>query len=192
MITYPLPEDDDVTEEQYLVSEPQAEYKSEFRNGRRVVMQGASRAHSLITVNLLRELAIQLKGKPCEVHTSDMRVRVAKAHLYTYPDVTIVCGEPQFDARDKYSLINPAAIVEVLSPKTQKYDRTEKFSHFQQLESLQEYILVSQDKIHVECRRLEASDWVTRYLTSRDEILEIRVAGCSFSLLEIYDKVELK
>ena len=137
MITYPPPVDSDITEDEYLVSEPQAEYKSEFRNGRKVVMQGASRAHSLITVNLLSELAIQLKKKPCEVHGSDMRVRVAKAHLYTYPDVTIVCGEPQFDTRDKYSLINPAVVIEVLSPSTQEYDRTEKFGYLQQLESLQ-------------------------------------------------------
>lgn len=144
------PIDDEITEEQYLVREPQAEYKSEFRQGRIVDMSGASPAHVRISGNLFAELHKRLKGKPCQANLSDQRTKVAAARLYTYPDVTVVCGKAQYDVKDRHALINPTVIVEVLSPSTEKYDRGEKFTYYKKLESFQEYVLISQDKVHIE------------------------------------------
>ena len=138
------------TPEEYLALERKAEYKSEYINGEIYAMSGASRAHILITVNLTRELSTQLRGRPCEVYASDMRVKVSPTGMYTYPDVAAVCGEARFEDGQVDTLTNPSVIIEVLSPSTEAYDRGEKFAHYRKLQSLAEYVLVAQDKMRVE------------------------------------------
>src|SRR4028118_400920 len=138
-----------ITPEEYLVFERQAEYKNEYFDGEIFAMVGASRKHNLITTNITRELSQQLKNKPCEVYSSDMRVRIPNANIYTYADLTVVCGEPKFEDAQFDTLLNPALIVEVLSKSTASYDRSQKFAFYRTIESLTDYILVAQDTIHV-------------------------------------------
>ena len=139
-----------LTPAEYLAIERAADYKSEFFADEMFAMAGAAPAHVLITSNVTRELGTQLKGRSCRVYPSDLRVKVSETGLYTYPDVVIVCGEQQFDDEHRDTLLNPTLIVEVLSPSTEAYDRGEKFDHYSQLESLQEYVMIAQDRPRVE------------------------------------------
>jgi Uma2 family endonuclease len=181
-----------LTEEQYLIREPQAEYKSEFRDGEVVAMVGASVAHSLITINLAREISLQLKNRPCRTYSSDTRIKVSRARFYTYPDLSVACGESVFDLRDKTALTNPTLIVEVLSPGTEDYDRGDKFNYYKKLDSLKEYVLVAQDRICVErFSRQESGRWKSAMVESIDDILELPAIGCRIAVRDVYDKVEL-
>src|SRR4051794_37409677 len=138
------------TPEEYLTLERAAEYKSEYLDGQILPMSGASRAHNIITAHLVRLLDTQFDGRPCQVYGSDMRVRVSATGLYTYPDVTASCGAQQFVGAHQVTLLNPTVIIEVLSPSTELYDRTEKFDHYRRLESLADYVLVAQDRVRVD------------------------------------------
>jgi Uma2 family endonuclease len=133
---------------EYLRFERSSEEKHEYINGFVIPMAGASREHNLITGNIASELRIQLKGKACETYSSNMRVRITPTS-YAYPDVAIVCGEPEFEDKDVDTLLNPTVIFEVLSKSTEKRDRMDKFADYRSINSLQEYILVSKDRIHV-------------------------------------------
>ena len=113
-------------------------------------MSGASRAHNLITGNIFGELRTLLKGSGCETYANEMRVSSPLTSSYFYPDVVVVCEEPRFEDDVFDTLLNPIIFVEVLSPSTEAYDRGEKFAHYRQLASLQEYVLVTQDKVLVE------------------------------------------
>src|SRR5205085_5334550 len=118
------------TPEEYLILERQAEYKSEYFNGEIFAMTGASRRHNLVAANVLASLHGQLRKRPCEVYSSDMRVKVSPTGLYTYPDVVVVCNDPLFDDKQKDTLLNPTVLIEVLSKSTASYDRGEKFEHY--------------------------------------------------------------
>lgn len=108
--------------------ERRAEHKSEYLAGQIIAMAGASRAHYLIVTNVAASLTTQLENRDCEVYSSDMRVRTPDTNLYTYPDVVVVCGEPQFEDSAFDTLLNPTLIVEALSPSTETKDRTTKFA----------------------------------------------------------------
>lgn len=180
------------TAEEYLARERKAEYKSEFVNGMIVAMAGANRSHSLILVNLSREVSRQLLGRPCETYTSDMRVRVSPTGLYTYPDLVAVCGEALFDDEHLDTLLNPTVIVEVLSPSTEAYDRGEKFAHYRRLESLREYVLVSQDKVRIESYVRQGAQWLLSEAGGLDDTVKLESIGCDLVLRDIYDKVRFE
>ena len=187
------PTDTLMSEEEYLVREPEAEYKSEFRDGRVVAMAGASLAHSVITGNMLGELHGQLKGKPCKAYPSDLRIKVAAIRFYTYPDVSVVCGAPVEDHRLAGTILNPTLLVEVLSPATAVYDRGQKFAHYKQLASLRDYLLVAQDSVRVEHFVLQQDrSWVATVLQSLDDVLELASIGCRVALRDIYEGVDVK
>jgi Uma2 family endonuclease len=135
-----------LTPEQYLAIERTAEFKSEFYDGEMFAMAGASFRHNVVRENLAARINAALQGGPCRSVSSDQRVKVTRTGLYTYPDIVIVCGEPQFDDADVDTLLNPQVIIEVLSESTANYCRTKKYRHYQQIESLREYILVEQDE----------------------------------------------
>src|SRR3989442_7543846 len=135
---------------QYLTLDRRAEFRSEYVDGDMVAMSGGSREHNLIVTNLVRELSFQLKGRPCEVYPSNMRVKVSATGLYTYPDVVVVCGEPKFEDENVDTLINPTLIAEVLSDSTEAYDRGAKFGHYRKVDSLTEYLLVAQKEPRIE------------------------------------------
>jgi Uma2 family endonuclease len=178
------------TPEQYLILERKAEYKSEYINGQILAMAGASRAHNLIAGNLYREISQQLRGRPCEAYISDMRVKVSRTGLYTYPDVVVVCGDIRFEDVSNDTLLNPTVLVEVLSASTEAYDRGEKFAHYRRLESLQEYVLVAQDKVRIEQYVRQGTQWVLSEVSAFEEAVPLASIGCDIALREVYDKVQ--
>jgi Uma2 family endonuclease len=181
-----------LTEEEYLAIERAAELKSEFFDGEMFAMAGASPPHVLITSNVTRELGNQLRHRPCRVYPSDLRVKVRKTGLYTYPNVVVVCGEQRFNDLKKYTLLNPTLIIEVLSSTTEAYDRGEKFEHYRQLESLKEYVLIAQDRHRVEwyLRQAQGKEWVLTVESDPQGIVPLSSIGCELHLEEVYDKVE--
>ncbi len=177
------------TPEEYLALERRADSKSEYLRGQVIAMAGATRSHNLIAGNFYREVSRQLRGRPCESYISDMRVKVGRTGLYTYPDVVAVCGEIQFEDIHNDTLLNPTVIVEVLSATTEAYDRGEKFALYRRLESLQEYLLVAQDKIRIEHYVRQETLWVLSEAGSVDEMVRLASIGCEVGLLDVYDKV---
>ena len=181
----------ELTPEAYLAIERQAAYKSEYFNGEMFAMAGASPHHVLIVTNVASELRWQLKKRPCTVYSTDLRVKVSTTGLYTYPDVTVVCGQPQFDDEHQDTLLNPTLIVEVLSQSTKDYDRGEKFEQYRTLESLREYILIAQNRCHVEqFVRQPDNRWLLSESNQLEDIIELSSIGCHLALTEAYDTVE--
>lgn len=181
-----------LTTEEYLARERQAEYKSEYYAGEVYAMVGASRKHNLIATNIVTALGQQLKKKPCELYTSDMRVRVPATGLYTYPDVVVACGEPKFEDEHVDTLLNPTLIVEILSTSTASYDRIKKFGYYRTVESLSEYLLVAQDEYKLEQYVKQADGrWLLSDISSREAIVELSSIQCSLALDDVYDKVAL-
>ena len=177
------------TPEEYIASERKAMVKSEYLKGQIIAMSGASLAHTRITTDIVTELNIQLRGGNCEVITNDMRVKTGPKGAYFYPDVIAFCGDPQFEDNVFDTLLNPILVIEVLSPSTEMYDRGEKFSHYQELASLREYILVSQDRIRVEQYRLLKTQWVETEYRRYEDVLPLVSIGCELPLQDIYRRV---
>ena len=179
-----------VTPAEYLAAERRSAHGSEYVNGRVYAMGGASRAHNLIVGNTFAEIRAQLRGRPCEAYVNDMRVKVQRTGMYTYPDVVGLCEEPRLEDEHVDTLLNPALIVEVLSPSTESYDRDETFAHYRRLESLREYVLIAQETCRVEHFRREGDHWVLTEISGPDAELAISSLGCSIKLRDIYDRVE--
>ena len=177
------------TPEEYIASERKAMVKSEYLKGQIIAMSGASLAHTRITTDIVTELNIQLRGGNCEVITNDMRVKTGPKGAYFYPDVVAFCGDPQFEDNVFDTLLNPILVIEVLSPSTEMYDRGEKFSHSQELASLREYILVSQDRIRVEQYRFLKTQWVETEYRRYEDVLPLVSIGCELPLQDIYRRV---
>jgi Uma2 family endonuclease len=180
----------DLTPEQYLVRERLAQFRSEYHDGQIRAMSGASRPHNLITVNLSSEINGQLKGRPCEVYSADMRVHVHATGDYFYPDIVAVCGEPRFLDGEFDTLINPQLIVEILSPSTEAYDRGEKFAQYQRIESLRGYVLIAQDEIRVERLSRQGDQWLLTTWDSAVGTLRLDSIDCDVRLSDIYAKVK--
>jgi Uma2 family endonuclease len=180
-----------LTPEEYLAIERKAEFKSEYYNGEMFAMAGASARHGWIVLNTAGELRQQLKGKPCRVSSSDLRIQVTATGLYTYPDVVVVCGEPQYAEGQNDTLLNPVLIVEVLSDSTRDYDLGRKFQHYRSLPSLAEYLIVEQTKPHVEhwVRQAENLGLLAEYSNLTDTI-RLEAIACTLPLSEIYDKID--
>lgn len=176
---------------QYLAIERAARQKSEYLNGEVFAMGGAGERHNLIAGNVFASLHSQMRGKPCKVYSSDMRVRVSATGLYTYPDVVALCGEASFDDEQQDTLLNPIIIIEVLSKSTEGYDRGEKFAHYRRLESLREYVLISQDESRVEhYMRQSDNQWLMSEVTQLQQSLNLPSIHCSLRITDVYDKVE--
>jgi Uma2 family endonuclease len=181
-----------VTPEEYLALERAAETKSEYLDGEIIGMTGASRRHSLIALNIGSELNQQLEDRPCEVHGSDLRVLVAARRLYTYPDVIVVCGELALTDRYRDTLTNPTVLVEVLSPSTEAYDRGAKFGHYRTLDSLREYLLVSQSQPRVDhfTRQDDGSQWLLSSVGDLAATIVLPSIQCQLAMNRIYKKVK--
>ena len=180
-----------LTVAEYLAIERRAEFKSEFYDGEMFAMAGASVEHNRVNKNLAVELGARLKGGPCELFISDLRVRIKRTGLYCYPDLVIVCGEPQYAEEDKDTLVNPRVVFEVLSPSTERYDRTTKFQHYKQLPSVQEYVLVAQDRAWCE-RFVRQPDgaWAQVAFDGLDAALELTAVPVAVPLADVYARVE--
>jgi Uma2 family endonuclease len=181
-----------ITPEEYLAFERQAEYKNEYFDGEIFAMTGASRKHNLINVNIAAVLHDQLRNHPCEIYSSDMRVRIPNANVYTYPDVAVACGEPLFEDDHVDTLINPILIVEVLSKSTASYDHVKKFGYYRSVASLMEYLLVAQDEYRVEQYTKQSDDhWLLTDIRSLEETVNLVSIQCALPLGEMYRKVQL-
>ena len=181
-----------LTPEQYLEIERKAEFKSEYYQGEMFLMSGAREAHNLIVMNASGELRQQLRARPCRNYMNDMRVRVNATGLYTYPDVTAVCGEPQFLDETRDTLLNPNLIVEVLSPSTEAYDRGRKFEHYRSVESVTEYLLVSSERVSAELyTRQPDGRWLLTAATRMEDSLDLQSVGVHLALADLYEKVDL-
>lgn len=179
-----------LTPEAYLALERASELKHEYRNGEMIPMTGASRRHNLIVANILAAIHHQLRKRPCEVYPSDMRVKVSRTGLYTYPDIAVVCGEPQLKDDYKDTLLNPTVIVEVLSRSTEGYDRGEKFEHYRTLSTLTDCILVAQDRIHVEHYQYRPNDeWLFTEYKRLDQVVNIQSIQCAIEVTDMYERV---
>ncbi|MBX3062833.1 MAG: Uma2 family endonuclease [Anaerolineae bacterium] len=178
------------TEEAYLAFERSSEIRHEHLNGRIYAMTGGTPNHNLISGNAYASLHSQLRDQPNRVYGSDQRVKVKRTGLNTYPDISVVWDTPQF-AND--TLLNPIVLIEVLSPSTEAYDRGKKFQHYRELESLQEYILISQSSHRVE-RYSRQSDgkWVLSDVIGLDASLELPSIQCRLALADVYAKVTLE
>ncbi len=173
--------------EDYLAIERDAEHKSEYVDGEAVAMAGASYVHNLIVANVVGALWGRLRGTPCAVMPSDLKVK-ASSKVY-YPDVTVLCGEPRFLDDEQDVLLNPTLIVEVLSESTKNFDRGEKFMRYRLVESLQDYVLIAQSETHVEHFRRDKDLWVLAETRDPGDHLVIESIGCELLLADVYDRV---
>ena len=181
-----------LTPEEYIASERKATLKSEYLSGEIIAMSGASNAHNLITMNTTTQLYNQLVEGGCRVFSSDMRVGIGTGVSYFYPDIAVTCDKPRFEDDAFDTLVNPQVIIEVLSTSTAGYDRGEKFIRYRQLESLQEYILISQDQVHVEHYLRQGKQWVLSEFSALENVLPLASIGAELSLNQIYRFVEVE
>ena len=188
MSTQPIPH---YTPEQYLAMEREAETKHEYFDGEIFAMSGASRSHVRLVTNLVVSLNNQLGDRPCSVYAADLRVRVDRTGLYTYPDVIVVCGEERFADDHEDTLLNPTVIFEVLSPSTESYDRGKKFRHYRTLDSLREYVLVSQEEPRIEQYvRQPGDEWLLHDAAGLDAELTLRSVDATLRLADVFNKIE--
>jgi Uma2 family endonuclease len=175
---------------EYLELEAATPEKHEFLDGEIFAMGGASAAHNLTVLNVGGELRQQLRGKSCIAYPSDLRVKVAPTGLYTYPDLTVVCGKPEFEQPGD-TLVNPAVLIEVLSDSSEAYDRGKKFEQYRTLVSLSDYLLIAQDKALVEhYNRQSGGRWLLSTANALSERIEIASIGCNLALAEVYLNVD--
>lgn len=175
--------------EEYLALERESETRHEYLDGEIFALAGASRPHNRIASNLVVALSNRLAGRECDVYSSDLRVQVEATGLFTYPDVVVTCGEERFADEHLDTLLNPLLIVEILSASTEAYDRGKKFEHYQQIGSLREFVLVSQDERRVERFLRQDGSWRYEMFgsgTVRGAEMELESLGISLPFSEIY------
>ena len=192
-----------LTPEEYIAFERKASpgseiIRHEYVNGELIAMSGASRVHNLLTINISTALHTRLRGRGCETYANEMRVSAPLTASYFYPDVVVVCEEPRFEDDVFDILLNPLILVEVLSPSTEAYDRGEKFAQYRELASLQEYILVSQDRVLVEhfrreekraAARVTGKEWIFTDYRKVEEVLLLPSIQSELPLQEIYERI---
>ena len=179
-----------ITPEEYLALDRKAEVKSEYYAGQVIAFAGASKRHNLIVANVLAGIHRQLMDRPCNVYPSDMRVRVSKTGMYAYPDVVVTCGEEQFADDNSDILLNPIVLIEVLSESTANYDRGDKFEHYRRIESLREYILVSQELYRADQYvRQNDTQWLLTEFHRAEDTIKFSSINCELAVKEIYAKI---
>jgi Uma2 family endonuclease len=180
-----------VTPEEYLAAERLSETKSEYLDGGVFPMPGATVNHIQIVSNVTSELSVQLRARQCRVLASDLKVGLQDSRKFFYPDVTVVCGELQYydDRRD--IILNPDIVIEVLSPSTEAFDRGAKFQAYRTIESLKEYVLISQERPLVEQYvRNDDAKWTYKPASVLGSSLALPSIECTLSLNAVYDKVD--
>lgn len=179
------------TPAEYLELERAAEARSEYLDGEILLMSGGSPKHSIISINLVRELSLGLRGKKCQPFDKDMKVGSKRSLFYFYPDASVVCGEQLFHDKHQDVCTNPTAIFEVLSPNTEGYDRGKKFSRYQMIDSLTDYLLINQDEPRVEhFSRTNNDVWSFTVAHGIRNNLHIASIDCQLSLAELYERIE--
>ena len=184
------PDRDHISSNEYFEIEASSEIKSEYFHGSIFAMTGASFNHNLITMNVSTTLFGPLRDLGCFIFSGDIRIQVQQGNHYTYPDISMVCNRVDFEGDRNDTILNPVAIIEVLSDSTKNYDRGSKFFAYRAIPSLKDYILIDQYACHVEYfRKNDAEQWVLEELTNSDDILVIRSLGIDLPLKTIYERV---
>jgi Uma2 family endonuclease len=179
-----------ITPEAYLKQEREAATKSEYIDGQIYAMSGASRQHNRITVDVAGVLHAQLQRGPYEGFASNMRVKVNDGSMYAYPDVVVACIAARFEDVEMDTLLEPTLIIEVLSDSTEKQDCGKKFAHYQRIESLREYVLISQDEVRIECYTRQTNErWILAKAEALEETMPLESIGCVLPLVEVYARV---
>lgn len=182
-----------VSIQEYLEAENAATEKHEYYQGEVFAMSGAKVSHNMISGNLLMALGIKLKGKNCRPFNSDQRIHIPTNTLFTYPDISVICGDVMTLDNDDYNVLNPTVIIEVLSRSTKNYDRGEKFKLYRDIKTLREYILVDSESIHIEVFRLNANGhWELEEYKTAEDTIRIKAIDETLTVAEIYDGVKLK
>ena len=182
-----------VSQEDYLETERRALEKHEYYQGEIFAMSGASGKHNRIFTNLFIDIGIKLKGKNCLPYGSDLRIHIPKNTLYTYPDISIICGEMELTGDKFDTATNPSVIIELLSDSTRNYDKGEKFTLYRDINSLQEYILIDTEKIHVEKHIRHADNsWQLTDYKSIENTFTISTIQQSFMLKDIYEGISFE
>ena len=179
--------------EEYLAMENAALEKHEYYKGEIILRPPCNVTHNIITGNLLGTIAVEAKAKDCQPFNSDLRIHIPSNIFFTYPDISIICGEVITLNNDDWNVLNPSVIIEVLSPSTKNYDRGEKFKLYRDIPTLKEYILADSESIHVEVFRLnENNHWELEEYNSIDDLLYIKVIDEKIPLSEIYEGVKVE
>jgi Uma2 family endonuclease len=181
------------TPEEYLELETVAEYKSEYIDGQIIPMAGGSTKHNQISLNLSSELNFAFKRQAYCVYMSDVRLWIPERHIYTYPDVMVIAGEPECFQNRTDTVLNPILIVEVLSKGTKSYDRESKFDAYRTIPGFQEYLLIDQTRIHVEqFSKTGMKQWSFCEYDDSDEAIALTKVPFQISLADLYNKVQLE
>jgi Uma2 family endonuclease len=179
-----------LTPEQYLEMERKAEFKSEYFDGEMFAMSGGLLPHALVSAALVIAIGVALRGRNCRVAGSDLRIGVSKSGPFFYPDATVYCGEPQLADDFKDTLLNPTLVIEVLSPSSEAYDRGKKFAAYRKIDSLREYVLVSQNEALIESyvRQPDTSSpkWTLTEFSGKDAVCSLKSIAVEIALAEIY------
>lgn len=178
-----------MTRDEYLALEAQSDIKHEFFQGEIFAMSGGTYHHADIAGNIYAHLKTKLRGRPCRPMNSDMRIHTPSG-LDTYPDVSVFCGQPELQDAQR-SLLNPAMIVEVLSPSTRTYDRGDKFALYRAIPTLQDYLLVDSEQVLVEhYRRSADNEWILREYRGMEDNVMLTAIEETLSLEIIYEGIE--
>ncbi len=179
------------TQEEYAMLEEKAGYKSQYVAGEIFAMAGAEPWHDIIANNLGGMFYVRFRGRTCTYHSADMKVRAKAGDLWTYPDLSVLCGQPKYDASARpRSLLNPQAIFEVLSPSTASFDRGDKFERYKRIESLNDYVLVASETMRVEhYARQDAGGWLYHEYHEAADMLKLASVDAELPLAEIYERV---
>ena len=180
------------TIEEYLRMEKAATEKHEYYKGEIYAMSGAKPRHNVIVKNLIRDIANALRGKPCQPYGSDLRINIPENGLFTYPDISIICGDIVSSEHDEDTAIMPAIIIEILSVSTRDYDRVGKFKLYRDIPLLKEYILIDSESVNVEAWRLNNTNhWELEEYKSVSEVLFLQSVQVSVSVADIYEGTKL-
>ncbi|WP_207492798.1 Uma2 family endonuclease [Aridibaculum aurantiacum] len=180
-----------ISEQDYLEQERLAEHKSEYFNGEVFAMAGASESHNSIVANTIASLHPTLRGKSCKIYPSDLRVYNPQNGLYTYPDISIACGERKFTDDTLDTLTNPTVLIEVLSPSTEDYDRGTKFKLYRSIPSLQNYVLISSMEYQAEVYTKSGESWILTTAKGREAKLYISAIQLDLQLEDVYAQVDI-
>lgn len=176
------------TIEEYLQMEMVSDVKHEYYRGEIFAMSGALQPHNAISSNVHAELRAKLKGKGCRPYGSDMRIHIPSNTLFTYPDISVFCGEVKTLNDDQFNALNPVVLIEVLSKSTKDYDRGDKFSLYREIPGLKEYILIDSTSVFVQTFTINAAGlWELREYKGMDDALEFQSLSLSLSLKDVYE-----
>ena len=176
----------------YLAVDRAAEFRHEYVDGLLIEMSGGTANHSFLIQAMGRELAIALRGRPCNVSVATLRLQIVRGSSYLYPDAMVICGGLQYAEEHKDIIINPTVIVEVLSDSTERWDRAGKFAKYRLVPTLREYVLVSQDEMCIEWyTRRDGGEWIYRDATGPEAVCHLESLKIDLLLAEVYSQIEL-